>query len=330
MRRRRVKTTKTPIISVIIPVYNSEKYIEKCLSSILSQTFADLEVIAVNDGSTDSSLRLMQKVALEHENLIVLDQENQGQAEARNAGLAVAKGDVIGFMDSDDYVSADYLEKMYNAMVQTGADIACCQYYLRFAKTGFVMREPYGCSGVFTKEEALQLLIRDQDLHHFTWNKLYKRSLFFDHDIRYPTMYFEDIATTPRLFFHAEKVVVVKDACYYYNQHSLSIMGSFSARKINDYIRSMAMLRSFLEKQGVYETYKESYLDYCKKVNSYCNYYIFRMHMGMKCMHGVYNNIRKATIAIKLYMDDECSPDLDYVNYGDVVSTPELEQNFST
>ena len=113
-----------PVISVIIPVYNAEKYLEKCLNSVIKQTLKDIEIICINDGSTDGSLNILQKYSEKDKRFIIIDQKNSGQSVARNKGLSVAKGEFIGFVDSDDWIDDDFYEKLYDAAIEYKADIA--------------------------------------------------------------------------------------------------------------------------------------------------------------------------------------------------------------
>ena len=113
-----------PKISVIIPVYNVERFLKKCLESVINQTLSDLEIICINDGSTDKSLSILNSFAQKDNRIIVINQDNQGQSCARNAGLSIATGKYIGFVDSDDWIDLDFYEKLYNTAKKYNADIA--------------------------------------------------------------------------------------------------------------------------------------------------------------------------------------------------------------
>ena len=114
----------TPKVSVIVPVYNTEKYIERCLNSLLTQTFGDIEIIVINDGSTDKSMQVIERLAEEDSRIKVIEQTNQKQGAARNRGLEIAKGDFITFIDADDWVDIDYIDKMYHCIKKHDTDIA--------------------------------------------------------------------------------------------------------------------------------------------------------------------------------------------------------------
>ncbi|TGJ76367.1 putative glycosyltransferase EpsJ [Caproiciproducens galactitolivorans] len=320
-----------PKISIIIPVYNVEKYIGKCLASLISQTFTDFEIIAVNDGSKDDSLSILLHFQERYSNITVINQKNCGMSQARNAGLAVARGEYICFVDSDDYVAPTYLEELYNACVETGSDIACCYYYFHFVENDFLFEYPFRCHGVFDRTKAMNKLLRDVQIQSLMWNKIYKRRLFTDYDIKFPTMCFEDMAIAHKIFAHADRVAVIDRPLYYYNQHPASTLATMNADKINDFIRAVAMVRISLERNGLYEKYKKSYLALTRKTCACCYLYVLKLHNEKKCMRGCMTNMKRVSRAIKHYSADEFSPTTMFSELPDVVNAPEkLEKDYST
>lgn len=318
-----------PKISIIIPVYNVEKYVGKCLSSLVDQTFTDFEIIAVNDGSKDDSLDILRRFEERYDFVKVIDQKNGGIANARNNGLAAARGEYVCFVDSDDYVGPTYLEELYNACVDTGSDISCCYYYFHFVENNFLFEYPFRCRGIFKPEEAMKKLLRDVQIQSLVWNKMYKRSLFTD--IKFPTMCFEDMAIANKIFANANQVVVLDRPLYYYNQHPSSTLATMNADKINDFIRAIAMVRISLEKNGLYEKYKKSYLALTRKTCGCCYMYVLKLHNEKKCMRGCMANMRRVSRAIKHYSADEFSPTTMFSELPDVVNAPEqLEKDYST
>ncbi len=320
-----------PKISIIIPVYNVEKYVGKCLSSLVDQTFTDFEIIAVNDGSRDDSLDILRRFEERYDFVKVIDQKNGGIANARNNGLAAARGEYVCFVDSDDYVGPTYLEELYNACVDTGSDISCCYYYFHFVENNFLFEYPFRCRGIFKPEEAMKKLLRDVQIQSLVWNKMYKRSLFTDYDIKFPTMCFEDMAIANKVFANANQIVVLDRPLYYYNQHPSSTLATMNADKINDFIRAIAMVRISLEKNGLYEKYKKSYLALTRKTCGCCYMYVLKLHNEKKCMRGCMANMRRVSRAIKHYSADEFSPTTMFSELPDVVNAPEqLEKDYST
>ena len=329
-RKNLTEETHTPVISVIIPVYNVEKYVGKCLSSLVEQTFRDFEIIAVNDGSTDASPEILRHFERKYENITVVDQSNAGMSQARNAGMKLARGEYLAFVDSDDYVAPTYLEELHDACVQFDADISCCYYYYHFIENDFLFEYPFRCKGVFNRVQAMNKLLRDVQIQSLVWNKLYRRSLFTDWGITFPSMCFEDMATANKVFARARRVVVLDRPLYYYNQHSMSTLARMNANKINDFIRAIAMVRISLEKNGLYEKYKKSYLALTRKTCNCCYLYVLKMHGEKKCMRGVMTNMRRVSRAIRYYTEDGPGAAGMFDEIPDVVAPPQkLEENYS-
>ena len=210
-----MKHSNCPAISVVIPIYNVENFLRKGLDSLLQQTMRDFEVIMVNDGCTDSSREIMQEYADKDNRFRIIDKPNGGVSSARNAGVQAAQGNYIAFLDSDDYVKPEFLEKLYGEAQKTGADVTCCNYILDMSESKRFITLPIQLpGGLYQTERLMRSLIKDVRMHYFLWNKLWKRTLFTEHNIQFPHMFFEDIATTPRLMYFANKVAVLKGSYY--------------------------------------------------------------------------------------------------------------------
>lgn len=299
----------SPKISLIIPVYNVEKYIHKTLESVLAQTFTDYEVIMINDGSTDGSLAVLEEYANKYENFKLIDQNNCGLSRARNVGVKAAVGDYIAFLDSDDFLAPDFLEVLYNSAEENGADIACCNYYLYYDKSCKKFYMPFTAkTGVYSNEIALKKLILDISFHFFMWNKLFKRILFVDNDIIFYDMYFEDVAVCPQLFFYANKVSFVNKALYYYRRHEGSIISLIDAPKTNDFIKSFGIIRNFLEEKNVYEKYKSVFKLYAFRFKFQVGYCIVTDHIDKLSFTDVGVNLKRAYVAINLFKSDKYTP----------------------
>ncbi len=130
-----------PLISIIVPVFNSEKYISRCINSILEQTYGNFELIIINDGSKDKSLKICEEYQKKDRRIKVFNQENKGQAFARNVGLDNAKGEYISFIDSDDYVHSRFLEYLYNALISSDSDISMCYHKKHFLDQMFYVKK---------------------------------------------------------------------------------------------------------------------------------------------------------------------------------------------
>lgn len=211
-------------ISVIVPVYNIEGYIERCLKSIQKQTYLRFEVIIIDDGSTDNSLLLCQKFAKKYRNFRVISQKNQGLSAARNAGIKQATGDFLAFVDGDDEILPNFLADLMTAAETTDAEIAICGFFEVYPKnTRIAKTKSRQSMTVKTGREAVKdLLIFQKNIEIVTWNKLYKKELF--HKVQFPVgKVCEDNLTTYKLLARAKKVVYLDLALYRYFRRNNSI-----------------------------------------------------------------------------------------------------------
>ncbi len=271
---------QNPAVSVIVPMYKVEKFIPRCMESIQNQTFTDFEVLMIDDGSPDRCAEIAGEFAKKDERFLLLHKSNGGLSDARNYGIARAKGEYLVFVDSDDCIRRDYLEVLYHECVDNDAEISYCRFYHSYFMSHLVI--PMLSSAkkeVLSAEDALHLLIRDQYLHSYAWNKMYKKSLFTDHHITYPKMYFEDVATSPRVFFHAGKIAVTNKYLYYYEKRFGSIMATMNMRKVHDLLRSILIIRNDLQYNNAYDQYRSSVHALAGKMYLINIYSIFRQHL---------------------------------------------------
>lgn len=219
---------KDNMFSVIVPVYNVEKYLDKCLASILGQTFKDYECIIVDDGSPDNSNTIIDNYVKKDQRFKVIHQKNMGLSAARNVGLDIAKGDYITFIDSDDYIANDYLEKFASKITSTDADIVICGFIEVYAE---YIKE---VSSKSENTDEIKKNILADVLHAYPWNKCYKKDLF--QNIRFPVnKIFEDLLTIPEVCLNAHKIVCIHEKLYYYNRQNLnSITSNLSTEKRYD------------------------------------------------------------------------------------------------
>ena len=213
-------------ISIIIPVYNVEKYLDKCLSSVISQTYKNIEIIVVNDGSPDNSDLICQEYAQKDSRIIYIKQENKGVSAARNVALDVATGDFITFVDSDDFVDNQFIEKYYSAIENTGTDIAIFSMYEnvngKFTKYTITDKNK-----MITSHQAILDLVQDYNIKSYLWDKIFKKSLF--DNLRFEeNRTYEDLLIMYKLFERARSIYYSTDAYYYYN---LSNEGSITQNK---------------------------------------------------------------------------------------------------
>lgn len=217
-------TETLPLISIIVPVYNVKNYLEKCLQSICGQTYKNLEIILIDDGSSDGSGELCDLFAQRDGRIRVFHQANAGQSAARNRGLAVAQGEFLGFVDSDDWIESDMYEFLYRLLKENGADISICSHY-RDKGGNSVSKYASGERFVFTRDEGMRALAIDKHVRNYMVDKLFRRSLFAG--IVFPVnRVFEDMAICYRVFYGAEKLVMQDTPKYHYMIREGSTMQS--------------------------------------------------------------------------------------------------------
>lgn len=225
-----------PILSIIVPVYNVENYLRQCIESILKQTFTDFELILVNDGSPDSSPVICDEYAKKDSRIKVLHKENGGLISARKAGLEVANGQYIGFVDSDDWIEPNMYEEFYTAMA-TGVDIAICGFYINFQDVEKTLS--YDTGGFYNKKSLIHdiypTMLYKGGYYEFgimpsVWSKVFKRKLLLSHlpSIDNRINIGEDAACTFPCLLNAESIYILKDShLYHYRQNNLSMTKSY-------------------------------------------------------------------------------------------------------
>ncbi len=203
-------------VSIVIPVYNVEEYLEEAVSSAIHQTYRNLEIILVDDGSTDSSGRMCDALKEKDDRIIVLHDKNEGLSEARNRGIRIASGEYICFLDSDDYLDKTFVEKMLSCMEATGADLAICPAWKIYPDGTRTGPDPQSQYNELDTDEVYKLMfLNSGHIGLYTWNKMYKTSLFTD--IRFPYgKYFEDSGTTYKIVNLSKKNVFYQEPLYYY------------------------------------------------------------------------------------------------------------------
>lgn len=218
------KENENELISIIVPIYNVEKYLNRCIDSIINQTYKNLEIILVDDGSTDNSGKICDKYAEKDKRIKVIHKKNGGLSDARNSGIEVEKGKKISFIDSDDFVEKTFIENLYKWMKQYDVDISCCDSDIFFDdKSNFYNSENYkNISKVYEKFDALKYSNIQGYFGIAAWNKLYKSELF--KDVRYPIgKICEDWRTTYKLIEKSKKLYYNSTPLYHYRQRKNSI-----------------------------------------------------------------------------------------------------------
>lgn len=231
-----------PPVSVIIPVYQVEKYLPRCLGSIAAQTYPNLEVILVDDGSSDSSGELCGQYAREHANVRVLHQPNQGQSVARNAAVPLATGEYIAFVDSDDYVEPDYIEYLVRLLLEHRADISVGGYVYEYEGRPAKKFCRDGASSAITPAEMISRMNYGERCGIVPWGKLYRKELLAAHPYP-PGKIYEDLATTCKIVGDARRIAFGDKTIYHWLQRPGSTMNNrFSSRQLDGLEAAQAQL----------------------------------------------------------------------------------------
>ncbi len=230
-------------LSIIVPVYNVEKYLERCLNSLINQTLKEIEIICVNDGSTDNSLQILEKFAGQDKRIRIINQKNKGLSGARNTGIKLVQGEYFGFLDSDDWVDLDYFEKLYKRAKECDADISLGDF-IRKGKFKHKIRLK------LNKEEEF---VGDNDkfygsqFYHFpcVWNKIYRTQKFKDLSF-IEGIYFEDGPYTIQALHRANKIVTSCNTYLYYFVNPNSIVRTLNKKKEQDMYNSSKFILNYI------------------------------------------------------------------------------------
>ena len=272
-------------VSVIVPVYNSEKYLRQCLDSLVAQDFPDLELILVDDGSTDTSFSILKEYQEKDQRIRIFHKENEGKgaASARNLGLKESKGEYIQFVDSDDFFEQNMVSRLYNKAKESGADIVICAAD-RYDETKGKITRDYSSidlglaphKEVFSKEDIPEKLYQMADT--ITWNKLYRRELLEKHNLKYESIPISDDQYVPALgLAFADKLAIVDEKLVHYRFNTgSSQVDTYAKHPKSAYLAAYSII-SRMKDAGVYELLKRSYLntairllrDYYDKISDY-------------------------------------------------------------
>ena len=257
---------KNTLISLIVPVYNVEKYVEKCLRSLIAQTYEPIEIIIVSDGSQDGSDLICQRYAERYPQIRYFRTENHGVSAARNFGLSKARGECCMLVDSDDHLEADTVQRMMDVMEKEQADIVQCAYRMEIGHLPFY-RKATGYE-VMTPKKALHALMKNVQVNNYPWGKLYRTSLF--RDVCFPTQLsvFEDVCTIFQLFMKAERIVTMPQRFYHYVQRRGSFMNKNGVLRMD--MDTLVRMRDAFEyqEQALRAAYPEE--DYSNHQNYFC------------------------------------------------------------
>lgn len=263
---------RTPLISVIIPVYNVEKYLHRCLDSVIAQTYQNLEIICVDDGSIDDSGKICDQYAVRDARIKVIHQENQGLSAARNRGLDAAEGEYIAFVDSDDYILEDMYKKMLDKLLNYNVDLCVCQWQYEFSDGRQVVKRKNIDPTIYGRKVSLEFARflymgnYENGVVVAAWNKLYRRVLL--DKIRFEGRIHEDEAFCGRIMAKNISVYVMEEQFYVYAQNGDSLTNKpFSANKFF-FLDTLAERRELFKsdafiRQETEQLYCNMYIEYC-------------------------------------------------------------------
>lgn len=239
-------------VSLIIPVYNVEAFLERCLDSVQNQTYKDTEVIIVNDGSTDSCPAIIEKYVEKNPNFKGFTIENSGQGGARNYGIEKATGEYVAFLDSDDYIAPNCIERLVETAQKHNSDIVVCSCYDVKEDGTVISNVGNNISNKTTSiSENPEILFN----RVAPWGKLFRKSVFGD--LRFATrVWYEDMRLIPKLYLNAQKISYIEDPLFYYVQRAGSTMNNSNAVRNLEILETFDDLISYFKSKNVYETFK--------------------------------------------------------------------------
>ena len=261
-------------ISIIVPIYKVEIYLRKCVDSIVNQTYKNIEILLIDDGSPDNCGIICDEYAKKDERIKVIHKKNGGLSDARNYGIEASSGDYIMFVDSDDYISKDMCEILLKKALENNADIVSCNFkeiYIDNFEEEINKQSIKKSLEIYTNLEVIYKYFFDYTIDiNVVWNKLYKREIFFENEnIRFPKgKLHEDDYTVCKLYYYANKIVIINDVLYYYIRRRDSITGRFSEINILDKIDAIIEHYNFAKNKDI----ELKYMVQAKEIDYYKDY----------------------------------------------------------
>ena len=277
------------LVSLVVPVYNTYNYLDRCLDSIVNQTYTDLEILLIDDGSTDNSLRKCIEWMQKDSRIIVVSKKNEKLGPTRNYGIHIARGEYIAFIDSDDWISSDFIEKLLGALLRYDADFAVCNYYKYQEKgnTTFLPMWPKHFAIIETIKEKIDYL--SQWYISTCWNKVYRREWLIDNEIMQISTSAQDAAACALYVATARRFVIIEDACYYYwIDRKTSITNTVDRGK--EFVHALTYSITEMKEKGFFETYRQGHL---KQLYWMCAFQIWNCKdfKGKMQLNSIYSSI---------------------------------------
>lgn len=283
------------LVSIIIPVYNVEKYLERCINSVINQTYTNLEIIIIDDGSSDRCAEICDKYSDIDKRIKVIHKENGGLSDARNSGLDICKGDYIAFVDSDDWIENKMIENLHNLILKNNSDISVCNF-VRTSKEVEIQNKKEKTIK-YNSYDAIKELLKGKKIQDYVWNKLYRAELF--NNIRFPKgKNMEDKGTTYKTFLKANSIVTTTNSYYYYFDRTDSIINKINYKLLSDEV-DLSVER--------YKELKKIYPEMLEIEKYLYKYLINWYYTGLKNNDKKIQNLMKKNISIlnkKFYFVD--------------------------
>ena len=270
-------------LSIIVPIYNTSHYLDKCLNSLLNQSLKNIEIILINDGSTDASHHIIEKNFQKIPNIKYVQlKENKGLGNARNIGISMAQGEYLTFVDSDDWVDLDLYKVVIDKLKNSDAEIAIYGIINEFTnQKSSCIRYQYLFDNTINNEQALRLLAKSQNNNYFlsavVWNKVYRTSVLKNNNLKFLIdSYWEDDIFSFEVLLQVEQVLIVPEVYYHYYNRPNSITNCISQKHIDDLTLSFNYLKKKLKKNGIWEKYQFEFNALTDKCICYLSELIFK------------------------------------------------------
>ena len=247
------------MISIIIPIYNVEKYLPKCLDSVVNQTYTELEIICINDGSPDNSLKILKEYQKKDSRIKIINQENQGLAEARNTGIDNAKGKFIFFLDSDDWLPLNAIEKLCNKQKEKNADIVIGGRNIVTAKRE-VQFLPKEYNKTLEFEEYISDSFKTEDFRAVAWGKLYKTKIIKENYLYFPKgLLYEDLLFVMKYLYYSSKIIILRENIYNYRYDRRNSIVNTINKKDMDCLKTVDELEKFFKEKEMENILNKDY-----------------------------------------------------------------------
>jgi len=303
-------------ISVIVPVYNVEKFIKRCLDSIINQTMRDLEIILVNDGSTDNSGKICDEYAQLDNRITVIHKENGGLSSARNTGLDVATGEWISFVDSDDYIEKNMYEVLYKTAIEEDVDICICFFKYLTVDNKMLFnptQEQLYINGRYNTKEFLNLIYKDEYLNGIcvsAVNKIYKKNIF--DNIRFNTKIYEDDELLNHVYMKDMNIFILNNGFYIYAQNLSSLSNAKFSEKNLVFIDILYNRLNLFKNKKMYKLYEDTVRLFC---NITIEYYFKYNNKNKWKYKNVYKNVLKQVMKLdNIYFKDKIRFSMFYIS----------------